>query len=180
MADVEAIRNILATQLKWRDADGRVYANIVLPRDRAEELVALLSTQGAGARTPGTVEVCENHVYKECRNHGGGMRFDPCKVKPCPLAPSPAPAPPPQELPVGVCKLGPTRASPPFDYSDLVDSSEPVSPSPQAAAVTEEELVDWIMDGNDGDLAWTLAEAKRSAKALLSQFDIRRKPQGGG
>lgn len=47
----------------------------------------ILTTLAPFLRTPGTVEVCENHVYKECRNQGGGMAFKKCRVKPCPLKP---------------------------------------------------------------------------------------------
>lgn len=50
-----------------------------------ETIDAILHTLAPFMRTPGTTEVCENHVYKECFNHGGAMRFGKCKVKPCPL-----------------------------------------------------------------------------------------------
>lgn len=76
------------TKEPWIDRFVREYCSSQTAENAVRAAYAELQRQGQ-IRTPGTVEVCENQVYEQCRNHHGGMRFESCKVKPCPLKGSP-------------------------------------------------------------------------------------------
>ena len=78
MSAREAVADILRTV-------DREYDDLL---ERADEVIAAhlkWLEDNEMLRKEGTVELCQNHVYKECRNHGGRWEFEECKVKPCPL-----------------------------------------------------------------------------------------------
>lgn len=82
IAEREADRAKIKSMEGERDDAGTALYNEERRHDAA---VRRANAAEANQRKPGTVEVCENHVYKECRNHGGAMRYEKCRVKPCPF-----------------------------------------------------------------------------------------------
>lgn len=76
---------------KIRDVIGPDISEIVFSLDAGSAVIDKIARAAISVvreygewRAPGTREICENHVYRECAEHTGSFTFAACGVKSCP------------------------------------------------------------------------------------------------